>query len=94
MGHTRNMSPTLLQEGMKPDREKQPNRGKEMTERRASDIASQREMPKAHGRGVTHPDRRALAPASCGLEVFHLLLNFMLVGEAKAGLRFCLEVIS
>jgi hypothetical protein len=73
------MSPTLLQESMKPDREKQPCRRKEMTEQKASDIASQREMPKAHGRGVTHPDRRALAPASCDLEGFHLLSKFRAV---------------
>lgn len=88
------MSFTLLQESMKPDREKQPCRGKETTERKASDIASQREMPKAHGRGVTHPDRRALAPTPCAIVGSHLLLFPMLFEEAKADLRLCLEVIS
>lgn len=86
-GHARNLSSTLLQESMKPDGEKQPCEGKETTAWKASDIASQREMPKAHGRGVTHPDRRALVGS-------HLLLFPMLLEEAKAGLRLCLEVIS
>lgn len=94
MGHTRSMSPTLLQGIMKPDREKQPCRGKQKTEQKASDIASQREMPKAHGRGVTHPDRRALAPASCALDGFHLELNSVLSEEANAVPGPCLEVIS
>ena len=73
MEHARNMSSTLLQEGMKPGRENQPCRGKETTDWKALDIASQREMPKAHGCGVTRPDRRALAPTSCALVGVHLL---------------------
>lgn len=60
MAHVRNMVSTLLQENVKPDREKQQCREKEITAWKESDIASQREMPKAHGPGMTHPDRRAL----------------------------------
>lgn len=56
---------------MKPDQKKKKKKSshaeEQMTELKAPDIGSQREMPKAHGRGVTHPDRRAFAPASCAL---------------------------
>lgn len=78
------MSSTLLQQSMKPDRDKQPCRGKEITEWKASVIASQREMPKAHGRGVTHSDRRALAPASCAIVGVHLRIFPEMFGEARA----------
>lgn len=54
-----------------------------MAELKASDIASQREMPKAHGRGVTRPDRRALEPNSCAIVGFQLLLFPVLFEEAK-----------